>query len=59
MNGYICFYNGKRWECYADTLFSAKQQAIAHFKPRKKQEHMVSVILTEISGKEVVHTPDF
>ena len=55
MNGYVCFFNGKRWECYAETLYEAKQKAVAFFKPRKKQEHMVSVMLAEKDGEVVIH----
>lgn len=58
--GYVGFFEGKRHEFYAASLFAAKQQAIAHFKPSKKKEHMVSVVLAEKpDGTEVVHTPDF
>lgn len=55
MNGYVAFFNGKREEIYAETLYDAKQKAIAIFKPRKKQEHMVSVMLAEKDGEVVIH----
>ena len=55
MNGYVCFYNGKRWECYASSMFAAKEKAVAHFKPPKSKRHMVSVMLSEKDGKQVVH----
>lgn len=57
MNGYVCFYNGQRWECHADSLYAAKLKALAHFKPSKKKEHMVSVILAEKGGESVTHDP--
>lgn len=57
MNGYICFYNGKRWECYANSLYEAKKKAIEHFKPRKSQQHMISVALAEKDGRTVTHSP--
>ena len=55
MNGYVCFYNGKRWECHAESSYKAQQLAVAHFKPPKSKQHMVSVVLAEKDGKEVVH----
>lgn len=51
--GYVCFYGGRRWECHADTQFDAKLQAIAHFKPRKGEKHMVQAILAEKHGQPV------
>lgn len=57
MNGYICFFNGKRHEVHASSLWEAKQKAIAQFKPRRSQEHMVSVLLAEKDGKQVTHDP--
>jgi hypothetical protein len=63
MNGYIAMYKGRRLEVYANTLAEAKNEAIQHFQeatPRRKvQAHQVWVMLAEIDGKEVVHTPDF
>lgn len=55
MNGYVCFYNGKRWECHASSMFDAKEKAVAHFKPPKSKQHMVSVVLAEKDGQQVVH----
>lgn len=59
MNGYVAFYNGKRVEVKADTLYAAKQEAVKQLKVRKSQEHMVSVVLAEKNGEQVTHTPDF
>jgi hypothetical protein len=53
--GYVAFFGGKRHELYAESLWDAKQKAIAHFRPRKKQEHMVSVVLAEVDGEPVTH----
>lgn len=58
-NGYVAFYNGKRLELYADTLLQAKEKAVQAFKAPKSKAHMVSVVLAEVDGKEVTHTPDF
>ena len=59
MFGYIAFYNNRRHELPADSLFAAKQKAVAHFKVKPKQAHMVSVMLAEKDGQPVTHTPDF
>jgi hypothetical protein len=37
------------------SMFDAKEKAIAHFKPPKSKQHMVSVVLAEKDGKQVVH----
>lgn len=57
MNGYVCFYNGKRIEVQADTALAAKRKAISIFNPPKSKVHMVSVVLAEKSdGEPVTHT---
>jgi hypothetical protein len=56
MNGYKAFYNKKTHDLYAESLYKAKLAAIAHFKPRKSQEHMVSVVLCEKGGETVTHS---
>lgn len=54
---YISMYNGKQHDIHdATSLYDAKQKAIAHFKPKKSQEHMVHVHLAQKGGKDVVHT---
>jgi hypothetical protein len=55
--GYVAFYQNKRHELYAESLYAAKLKAIEHFKPPKSKQHMVSVILAEKNGKEVTHNP--
>lgn len=59
MNGYVCFYNGKRLEIYAKTPWEAKQKVIAQLKVPKSKQGLISVNLAEKDGKQVVHTPDF
>ena len=56
MNGYICFYKGLRFEVHAESLYAAKLKAIAHFKPKKNSEHLVSVHLAEKDGEPVTHS---
>jgi hypothetical protein len=59
MNGYVVFYNSKRVEIYAETLYAAKVKAIEEFRKTgkipKSREHMVSVWLAEKDGKPVIH----
>ena len=55
MNGYVAFYNDKRHELHAESLYAAKQAAIAYFKPPKSKQHLVSVVLAELDGKPVTH----
>jgi hypothetical protein len=54
--GYIALYQGKRHELYADSLYAAKQTAIAHFKPPKSKQHLVTVHLAEINNQTVTQT---
>lgn len=58
MNGYIFFYNGKSIEINADSLYAAKIKAIAVFKPRKSQEHMVHGQLAERNQVQVTSFVD-
>lgn len=53
MNGYVAFYEGKRVEVRAETLYRAKQMAVDLFKPPKRKAHMVSVVLAEKDGVPV------
>lgn len=54
MNGYVCFYRGKRIEVHAETTFEAQQKAAAQFKARKSYE--VTVMLAEKNGEQVTHS---
>lgn len=54
MNGYICFYRGKRLEVHADTSYAAQLKAAAIFKARKTYE--VTVMIAESNGAPVVHS---
>lgn len=55
MNTYQAFFNGRRATINADSLANAKQQAVAEFKPRRKQEHMVCVVLVATPDKGAIH----
>lgn len=54
MNGYVCFYKGKRAEVYAETTYEAQQKAAVVFKAKKSYE--VTVMLAEKDGVQVTHT---
>ena len=53
MNGYVCFYKGKRIEVYAETLLEARDKAAKQFKAKKAYE--VHVVLAELRGEIVTH----
>lgn len=59
MNLYKAFYAGMSVEVSALTLYEAKKLAVAAFKPSKKNEGKVAVVLVAVDGKPVVHVPDF
>ncbi len=42
---YIAGLNGKKVGIYAESLFQAKQRAIEHFRPKKKERTLVWVEL--------------
>ena len=58
MNGYICFFAGRRWETHAATQSAARLAAVAYFKPSKSRAHMVHAHLAEVDGKPYVHVAD-
>lgn len=51
MNGYICFYKGKRTEVHANTTLEAQTKAAMFFKAKKQYE--VDVHLAEKNGDQV------
>lgn len=57
MNGYIAFFQRKQVELYAESLYDAKLQAIAHFKVPKSKQGLLAVVLAEVDSKPVVHSP--
>lgn len=54
MNGYVCFYKGKRVEVYADSSYVAQQKAATLLKAKRAYE--VTVVLAEKGGETVVHS---
>jgi hypothetical protein len=56
MNEYVALWQNKQAEIFAETLYAAKLQAIALWKVRKTQQHMVSVFLVvKADGTPVIH----
>ena len=55
MNGYIAFYQGNQKEVYADSIWQAKQKAIAELGVPKKKQGLLSVVLAEVEGNQVIH----
>ena len=51
MNGYICFFNGKRIEVYAETTAQAQAKAAAMLKVKTKTWR-ISVNLAETDVQE-------
>ena len=54
MNGYICFYKGKRIEVQAETALKARDKAVAQFKVSRA--YQVVVVLAEKDGQQVTHS---
>lgn len=58
MNGYVCFYKGRRIEVRAATSLAAQEMAAVEFGAKKSYE--VTVVLAErADGSAVVHVADF
>mgnify|MGYP003346543529 CR=1 FL=1 len=54
MNGYICFWKGKKIEVYADSTYAAQMKAAELLKAKKSYE--ITVMLAEKNGEPVVHS---
>ena len=54
MNGYICFYKGRKLEVHADTQLKARDEAAKLFKAKKAYE--VTAVLAEKDGQQVTHS---
>lgn len=55
MNGYVCFYKGKRIEVMAATSYEAQKKAAELLKAKRSWE--VTVMIAEKDGKPVIHNP--
>ena len=59
MNGYVCFYKGKKFEVAADTTYSAQIICAQEHNIKDKDRHKITVVLAEKNGKQVTHKPLF
>lgn len=59
MNGYIAFYNDKQIEIRAESLYTARLEAVKQLKVPKSKQGLLAIVLAEKGGEQVVHTPDF
>jgi len=57
MNGYICFYKGKKFEVYANSTYEAQKKCAVDNKIKKSYE--ITVVLAEKNGEQVTHIPGF
>ncbi len=55
MNGYVCFYNSKRFEVYADSSYLAQCVAAEKLRIKRRLQHKITVILAEKDGESVTH----
>ena len=52
--GFVAGYAGKKIGVYAENLYAAKQKAIAHFKPTKKNMGLLWITLAEDSEGNII-----
>jgi hypothetical protein len=45
---YIAILRSSRFEFKASSLYDAKKKAVAYFKPRKRDECLISVMLADV-----------
>jgi len=59
MNGYICMFLGKRVEVIANDLWQAKQKAISALNVPKSKQGLLSIVLAEVDGKDIIQSTAF
>lgn len=57
MNGYIAFFNGRKCEIRANSLYDAKQEAVRLLRVPKTQMGLLAVVLAEKNVEAVTHDP--
>lgn len=57
LNGYVCFYRGKRFEVLAISTYTAQQKCARVNNIKKSWE--ISVVLAEQDDSPVTHAPLF
>ena len=61
-NSYKGFWKGMSLEICAETSYKAQQALLPLFQAstrKKVKNYDITVVLCELNGKQVVHTPDF
>ena len=57
MNGYVCFYKGKRFEVVASSSYGAQKKCAEIHEIKKGAD--ITVVLVEKDGEQVTHNPMF
>lgn len=57
LNGYVCFYQGKRIEVYAESSYAAQVKAADQLKVKGMRRSAISVVLAEKAGVAVEQSP--
>lgn len=57
MNGYICFFNGRRVEVYAATSYEAQKKAAQEMRVKPNKQYQITVCLAEREGQSVSMAP--
>jgi len=57
MNGYICFYNGRKCEVQASSSYDAQRQAAEQLKVKPGKRYLIEVCLAEKAGEQVTLDP--
>jgi hypothetical protein len=55
LNGYVCFYKGKRIEVRAASSYAAQNEARDMLRVPTSKQYLISVVLAEKDGTEVTH----
>lgn len=58
MNTYVAFYNDKRIDIHANTLWEAQEKAEEVFNAHGKKSWKIHIVLAEVNGQPVVHIAD-
>ena len=57
MNGYICFYKGRRVEVQAEASYAAQKVAAKQLRVSPRKSYEVTVVLAEKGGEPVTVDP--
>lgn len=53
MNGYLCFYNGRKCEVHATSSYDAQRQAAEKMNVKPNKRYLIEVCLVEKEGAPV------